>query len=155
MSTKKCVALAMLAACVLARPALGSTKNPVERPIRCEATVTWTVNLLDGSATGHHLGVATHGGRFTAEGSAIWDLVNFFIVSGTGISTVANGDQLFWKMTPDQPMVIQFTGGTGRFEGATGAAPTAAFALVASEVDMATMTMTMTLTYTLVGTITY
>ena len=153
MTMKKHIALATLAACALALPALGGKKHPVERPFRCEATVTWTVNLPDGSATGYHRGVATHGGLFTSDALAVWDLKHLVILSATGTVTVANGDTLFWKMTPDQPEVVQFTGGTGRFEGVTGAWLTTSTTILASEVNWPTMTMT--LTYTGEGTITY
>ena len=95
MIMKKHIILATLVACALAFPALGSTKNPVERPYRGEATVTWVVNLLDGSATGLETGVATHTGRYTNESSAIWDLDSFVIVSATGTVTAANGEQVF------------------------------------------------------------
>ena len=155
MITKKHFTLATLAACALAFPSLGSTKNPVERPFRSEATVTWVVNMLDGSAKGQELGVATHVGLYTNESSAIWDLKNFVIVSATGTATAANSEQTFWKMTPDQPGIVQVTGGTGRFVNATGS-----FAAVPPlepiiTVDMDTMTMTITITYRAVGTITY
>ncbi len=155
MNITKNIALAALAACALASPVLASKKNPIERPSKAEATVTWTVNMLTGSAIGHHTGVATHAGRFTAEGTAIWDLENLVILSGSGVSTAADGDQIYWKMTPDQPDVVQWDGGTGRFVNATGSAPTVASALVNSQVDWDTMTMTMTVTYRLEGTITY
>jgi hypothetical protein len=155
MSMKKHIALAALTACALTLSALGSQKNPVERPFKCEATATWTVSLLDGSAIGHHTGVATHAGRFIADGPAIWDLENFVILSGAGVSTGADGDQLFWRMTQDQLDVVQIYGGTGRFEKATGSAPTVASELINSETHWDTMTVTLTVTYTLVGTITY
>ena len=135
--------------------AKASASHQVERPFKCKATVNWTVNMLDGSAIGHHAGVATHAGLWTSECSAIGDLANFVIVSATGVATTADGEQLFWKMTPDQLWVVQITGGTGRFQGATGAWGTTFFAVVASEVDPTTMTMTMTIAYTGEGTITY
>jgi hypothetical protein len=155
MSLKKYITLATLTACLLASPALGSKKKPVERPFKCEAIVTWTVNMLDGSATGYHLGEATHGGLFSSDASAVWDLGNFVIVSATGVGTVANGDQLFWKMTPDQLMAVQWTGGTGRFERATGGWITTSLSVVAMQPDWETMTLTMTLAYTGEGTICY
>ena len=132
-----------------------STGNAVERPFKAIATVTWTVNMADGSGIGHHEGVASHTGLWTSECTATWDLVNFVILSGTGISVAANGDQIFWKMTPDQPMVVQFTGGTGRFENATGSGSTVSLTVVASNVDPTTGIMTMTIDYPMGGTITY
>lgn len=153
MNITKNIALAVLTACALALPALGEKKHPVERPFHVEATVTWTINLADGSATGYHKGVATHGGRFISDASAVWDVQNFRIVSATGTATTANGDKLFWKITPDQPGVVQYTGGTGRFEGATGAWLTTSVTILESEVNPPTMTVT--LSYTGVGALTY
>jgi hypothetical protein len=155
MIMKKHITLATLVACVLAFQALGSTKNPVERPYRGEATVTWVVNLLDGSATGQEIGVATHTGRYTNESSAIWDLDNFVIVSATGTVTAANGERVFWKMTPDQPGIVQVAGGTGRFKNANGSLVAVPPLKPIITVDWTTMTMTMTMTYRAVGTITY
>jgi len=97
--------------------------------------------------------VATHGGLYINESSAIWDLDHFFIVSGAGVATVASGEQLFWKMTPDQPMVVQFAGGTGHFENAIGSFSTVSMSEPVIAVEG--MTMTMTISYTAVGTITY
>jgi hypothetical protein len=155
MIMKQHLTLATLVACALAFPALGSTKNPVERPYRGEATVTWVVNLLGGRATGQETGVATHIGLYTNESSAIWDLDNFVIVSATGTVTAANGEQVFWKMTPDQPGIVQVTGGTGRFKNASGSLAAVPPLKPIVTVDGTTMTMTMTITYRAVGTITY
>jgi hypothetical protein len=155
MITKKHIALATLVACALAFPAFGSTKNPVERPFRGEATVTWVVNMLNGSATGQETGVGTHLGLYTNESSAIWDLNNFVIVSGTGVVTTADGEQAFWRMTPDQPGIVQVTGGTGRLENVTGSLEAVPPLEPIITVDWTTMTMTMTITYTAVGTLTY
>jgi len=155
MIMKKHITLATLVACALAFPALGSTKNPVERPYRGEATVTWVVNLLDGSATGQETGVATHTGRYTNESSATWDLDNFVILSATGTVTAANGEQVFWKMTSDQPGIVQIAGGTGRFKNATGSLTAVPPLQPIITVDGTTMTMTITITYRAIGTITY
>ena len=155
MTTKRHLTLATLAACALVLPATGSIDNPVERPFRSQAVVTWTVNMMDGSAAGYEIGVATHGGLYTNESEAIWDLENFVIVSGAGVATVASGEQLFWEMTPDLPMVVQFTGGTGRFENATGSFSTDSMSEPQITVDLGTRTMTMVIAYTAAGTITY
>ncbi len=153
MSMKKHIALAMLAACALALPALGDKKHAVERPCHVAATVTWTINLPDGTATGYHRGVATHGGCFTSDALAVWNIDMFAILSATGTATAANGDKLFWIMTPDRLGVVQYTGGTGRFEGATGAWLTTSVTILESAVNWPTMTVT--LRYTGVGPVTY
>jgi hypothetical protein len=74
---------------------------------------------------GESVGEATHVGRFTAISDAIIDVTNGFAM-GTWTITAANGDQLFLDMTgygiDDLHGAGQFTitGGTGRFEGASG-----------------------------------
>ncbi len=153
MSMQKGIALTVFAACALALPALGEKKHPVELPCQVEATVTWTIDMLDGSAIGYHRGVASHAGRFTCDDAvAVWDLVHFVVLSATGTATAANGDQLFWIMTPDRIGVVQYTGGTGRFEGVTGAWLTTSVTILESEVNWPTMTVT--LIYTGVGSVT-
>jgi hypothetical protein len=156
MSMKKYVALATLADCAVAWPALGGTKNAVERPFKCEATVTWTIDLRTMSSTGHHAGVATHTGLFTSDGTADWDLsdpTKPVILHGVGIATAANGDQLFWKMEPEPSMFVEWTGGTGRFKGAKGGWNTISYTVDAVTQDGPILTMT--ITYEGEGTLTY
>jgi Cu/Ag efflux protein CusF len=157
MSKTKQIALATLTLCALALPALGSTANPVARPFQGKATVTWTVNMLTGSATGYETGVATHLGLYLNESSAIYsiDPATFGIVSATGVVTTADGAQAFWKMTPDQPGVVQVTGGTRRLAGLTGSLATVSMEEPIISVDYPTMTMTITLTYKAAGTLIY
>jgi hypothetical protein len=79
---------------------------------------------LDGS------GEATHLGPFKVTAVVIIDpsLTGVPPVAGSWTLTDANGDKLFLAMfggqlTPDRPVgwaVLQITGGTGRFQGATG-----------------------------------
>lgn len=136
-----------------------SAKDQVERPFRGEATNTWIVSLLDGSAIGHEEGMATHLGLYTNEAVAIWsfeDPQNPAIVSGSGTVMAADDNQVFWKMTADQPGIVQIIGGTGRFENATGSlAAVLPFEEVIVTVDWETMTMTLKITYKAVGTLTY
>ena len=157
MIAKKHVALATLTVCALALSTLGSTKHPVERPFKNHANATWVLSLQDGSGEGQEWGEGTHVGRYTNQSSAIWDLdpAHFGIVSGQGTLTAANGDEVFWVMTPEKPGVVQTTGGTGRFENATGEITAVSLTVLSVDVDLDTLTMTMTLTYTGVGTITY
>ena len=157
MSRTKYIALATVAALTLAIPALGGTKNPVARPYLGHSTITWTVNMLTGSATAYETGEATHLGLYINEASAIYSLdpASFGIVSATGTVTAADGDQCFWIMTSDQPGVVQVTGGTGRFEGVTGWLAAVSMEEPIIAIDPATMTMTITITYTAAGTLVY
>ena len=164
MSRTKHIALATVAALTLAIPALGGTKNPVARPYLGHSTITWTVNMLTGSATAYETsatayetGEATHLGLYINEASAIYsiDPASFGIVSAAGTVTAADGDQCFWIMTSDQPGVVQVTGGTGRFEGVTGWLAAVSMEEPIIAIDPATMTMTITITYTAAGTLVY
>ena len=151
----KRIALTTLTAGALALQAWGNPAHPVARPFWGIATVTWTINMLTGEATGNETGAATYLGNYLNESTAIYstDPANFGIVSATGTVTTADGDQCFWVMTPDQPGVVQVTGGTGRFEGLTGE-----LAAVSSEepiISVAFPIMTVTLTYKAAGTLTY
>jgi len=152
---KKHIALTALAACALVLQAWANPAHPVARPFRGLATVTWTIDMLTGNATGYETGVATYLGQYVNESTAIYnpDPANFGIVSANGVVTTADGSQAFWKMTADQPGVVQVTGGTGRLEGLTGS-----LAAVDSEepiVEVNFPTMTVTLTYKAAGTMTY
>ena len=112
--------LISIGTCILGLSSSGSLKNPVTRPVKsvlhqtlvitldnAGVPVSWTVN---GTAHCSPGGLSTNrgGGTYNLDGSP----------NGTGVTTVANGDQFFWS-SPDG--VTSFiTGGTGRFKGATG-----------------------------------
>ena len=91
------------------------------------------------------IGVGTGHGKFVSVGKYV--APNY----GFGILYAANGDQLFWK---DQGGgVVEYIGGTGRFEGATGT-----FTLNISSMEYVPGpegTVCWVLTYTGEGTITY
>ncbi len=79
-------------------------------------------------------GTATHVGRYTITNSHCLDLQTGAFINGTFVKTAANGDQLFGTysgagtiIVPPAPVgrfqvtgTLVFTGGTGRFAGATG-----------------------------------
>jgi hypothetical protein len=91
-----------------------------ETPWIVELTVAWE-------------GTASHLGSFTRTDYLIVNFATGEMV-GTKVFTAANGDELYVDTagtfdpstapTPDEPLLISgsysFTGGTGRFEGATG-----------------------------------
>ena len=109
-----------LASCVF----LGAGKNLVERPFKISGDLILTIDLTTCSpttgvcsATREDWGQATHVGRYTSFAiDAQVNLVTGY-VSGSGIMTAANGDQLFWQKDGD---FLTITGGTGRFDNATG-----------------------------------
>ncbi len=81
-------------------------------------------------------GTATHVGRYTIVNSHCVDPATGALTGGTFVKTAANGDRIFGTYTgssaviqPPAPIAIfgitgtlTFTGGTGRFTGATGTA---------------------------------
>ena len=105
-----------LAVCAALLSTTASAKDQVTRSIlHLQGNVTLVVDLSDWSFEAEDWGNASHGGRFTNQGWG-YMLPGGYLV-GEGILTAANGDQLFWTM---RGPTCTFTGGTGRFEGATG-----------------------------------
>ena len=119
MNAKKIAMLLTIGACLLGLPAIGSLKNPVTRPWKSVIYQTLVITLdasgipvsweVDGVALSSHLGLSENrgGGTFDEGGNPV----------GTGVTIAANGDRIFWNGG-------LVTGGTGRFEGATGFAAT-------------------------------
>ena len=114
--------LAAFAACALVLSVVGSAKNPVERPFKFRndfTTVNYTpfpsVAVLEGT------GWATHLGSLTSKGELLG-----YVESGDalfrGSFTSANGDEVFWDayVNPGVSYTVIFTGGTGRFQNASG-----------------------------------
>jgi hypothetical protein len=93
-------------------------------PFKGHAEYTLTAVEPDGTLRYIGTGLATHLGLFTADASLFPDGDGKF--SATAIFTAANGDQLFLiaEGTFTLPTLVvgkaTITGGTGRFEGATG-----------------------------------
>ena len=111
-----------LAVCTLLPAMAAQAKDKVPRPLKMQAQ-TQQVWQLDANGAPVQMlsaggwGVATHCGLFYTAPSAAPAPEGFM----GGFMTSANGDQIFsvWSMTdPTAPTTI--TGGTGRFDGATG-----------------------------------
>ncbi len=139
--------IATLAVCALGFAALGSAKNPVERPFKIQGQYTLTITI-DGTFEHEGFGQATHAGLFTSHASGI---VGFPVDDGT--ATAANGAQLFWE-SPGSTWYVEFTGGTDRFEHATGGFNVVSETLIDYRANP-DGSMSLTYTYTGVGTITY
>ena len=156
MIAKKYVNLIALGACLVGLSVLGSTKNPVTRPLKgvghfhCVIHVGYPIGTGDFKFVATGVGEQTQGGKFHS-------LLQGYQVPGdpqiTGTVTVANGDQLFVKTELDESTTV--TGGTGRFAGATGhlISPTVGDPVISY--DPVTGLMTWDGTQTLEGTITY
>jgi hypothetical protein len=110
------------------------------------------VNLTDGSFVSPNWGESTHIGKFTNVGVGWMNPLTLEAISAEGTAVAANGDKLFW--TASGPSGMDFNGGTGRLENATGGI-TWVISVTSYEVDWVKMTMTVYCTYTGEGTITY
>lgn len=152
MTRKMTIAILVLALCALLLPSTLIAKDKVERPWKVKGHTTARVNLSTGDWVSEDWGQATHIGRYTNEASG--ETVDG-VPSGSGIVTAANGDQLFFNVGP--PGTVTFTGGTGRFEGATGG-----FIFVSDPPEITyepedgiPTTMIIKYSYTATGTLTY
>jgi hypothetical protein len=108
--------LGVLAVCALALATPGSAKNPVSRPYMVHGNLTFT-QYVDGTWEFQACGEGTHLGQFTTVMS--WKDVD---QQGMHLTcTTANGDKIF-SVIPFNPGAwhLEITGGTGRFEYATG-----------------------------------
>ena len=121
MNAKRIALLVTLGTCILGLSAFGSKKNPVERPYKSviHQTLVITLNSAGIPVSWELAGTAqcSHMGRSENRATGIFDAGGNPV--GTGVTTAANGDQVFYYSPPGGgPSFIN--GGTGRFEGATG-----------------------------------
>ena len=151
MITKKPALVVTFAVCALALAVSAVAQRAVERPFKISGHITMTVDLTTGDTEVTDWGEATHGGRFLNQGTGHMDLATGSL-TGSGVWTAANGDQIFWESP--ETYVVECTGGTGRFENVTGG-----FVYVPSSNVVITMpdpnTMVVEFTYRGVGVITY
>jgi hypothetical protein len=152
MNTRKNKWIVTLAICALLMPC-ASASDKIERPFKMRAQGTLVASLIDGSYAAAESGQATHTGRLANEYSGYLDLQTLLFASGAGVMTASNGDELSWEVSGPSGAGV-FTGGTGRFEGATGALTWVVTDLTIS-FDLNSMTVTMVYVYTGSGTITY
>ncbi len=157
----------MLLAAIAGALVLGvtaGTKNPVQLPLAWKSTgtvvvdfsqmftggpITWKV--VSETGTMEHLGLYTSNG----EGLVVFDQQGIMGKVGDGYLTAANGDKVFWhaEQWGDNPFVLTFSKGTGRFLNATGTATEQAVDLLPETWDGPLLTVTQSLTGT--GTISY
>lgn len=110
-------------------------------------------------------GTATHIGKYTIVNSHCVDPSTGALTGGTFVKTAANGDQIFGTyvgtatvIQPPSPVAIfsvngtiTFTGGTGRFAGATGSTTMAG----TLQADFSQAPVPTQVTLTMLGTISY
>lgn len=112
--------LTLIAICALALTALAGDTRPVDRSIKVKADLVLLVSL-DPATLGETVGISqgegSHLGKFLINTVGSFDLESGEFV-GEGFLTAANGDLIYFKMS--SPGGIRFTGGTGRFENASG-----------------------------------
>lgn len=144
--------LAALALCALLPVMMASQKNPVTRPFKMQARSQNVASLVDGNFTATAWGQATHCGQCV---SLRWGTLNLVTGEATGSGKIiaANGDEIFF----DNPNMSQsvITGGTGRFEGATGEFFIVSIERTGMEIDPVAGTMTQSFVWTVSGTISY
>jgi hypothetical protein len=116
------------------------------RPFKMDANSVMVIQLPSYSVTAQAQGVASHLGAVVMEGHG-----NPMFVQGT--ITAANGDVIQWQGNPNTG-VYTITGGTGRFEEATGGF-TVVVQPVSSLLDPVAHTITNTYIWTASGTISY
>jgi hypothetical protein len=130
-------------------------KDRVERPFRAQLAGTETLYLPTGEVDTQGQGEATHLGKYKLVGHGFVNLETGE-ASGSGFLTAANGDQIFIESTLQGGVsIMTFTGGTGRFEGATGTIIPTPTSTPIITTDPVAMTITLRGTYTAAGTITY
>lgn len=103
-----------------------------DRPIKDQSSGTTVVNLGDLSFTIDATGIGSHLGRTTShlDGALTLTGPNSFNINGTSTVVAANGDELYGTFSgsgtsdtagnSEGPVTITVTGGTGRFENASG-----------------------------------
>ncbi|HOC01484.1 MAG TPA: hypothetical protein PKM43_22375 [Verrucomicrobiota bacterium] len=122
MIAKKHLILVAVGACVLGLVGFASQKKQVERPLKGIMQLTGVITLSsDGiplSLVVDGAGQCDPGGPVTSLGIGVlpYEGAEVFFVKAT--ITAANGDQLFTEAA--DPALTVITGGTGRFEGASG-----------------------------------
>ena len=160
------ILISVLALAVAVPEVAAAKAGGTDRPLTARSVGTTTLDTStapfpatgEGTSRVTHLGKTTYSIDYTFTPGA----PGTFTVAGTGEWVAANGDQVFWTFTgsgvntgpetSDTPVDATITGGTGRFEGASGSFSGIVFSQVTSVVGT---TVTADQTSTLRGTISY
>ena len=148
------IATIMMAAWLPIQPAMASLDNPVTRPVKVVGgNLTITVDPLTGDYEFTDYGYATHVGLVTNSGAGVLNLATGQFLAGTGVIVTANGDLITWAVGTG-PNTVDYTGGTGRFEGCSGGIAITLTSQTLLSVN-ADGTVTFLMTYVADGIITY
>ena len=141
-----------LAVCALMPGMMASAKNPVPRPFKMKAHSQMVLSLTDGSFNATAWGQATHCGQTINLG---WGVFNPATGEGSGGGTIIAADG--GEISFDSPTMAQniITGGTGRFEGASGEFSIVSIETTGTDLDPVAGTMALSFVWTASGTITY
>jgi len=164
--TRNAIALAglVLAFALLGPSAAVATKGGTDRPIKGSSSGTTVSDVATGAFVMDTTGIVSHLGKTTThfEGVVTSTGPDSFTLAASSVQVAANGDKLFGTLsasaTDDHTGKIQgtgvitFTGGTGRFEHASGSA-TGPFTQVFTSADGTKLTFAAG--YSLTGTISY
>ena len=157
--TKRNIALA-LALCALLVPMIVMAKDKVERPFKQKGEGVLVLDFWDWYWTADpdipmwiewESGQATHLGLYTSSATGIYNF-DTGAANMSGYVTAANGDKVYWEATDGN---ITFTGGTGRFEGASGSMNSTAITLSEEWDTDSPWLLRIRRTLSAVGTITY
>lgn len=158
-----------LAGLVLAIAALGPSaavakQGGTDRPVAATESGTIVVDVASGAFVVDVAGTRSHLGKVTAHyaGVATPTGSGTISISGSGVEVAANGDRLYATLSgsatldaalnAEGSLVNTFTGGTGRFEDASGV-ETGTFSMSTRSFDGTTLTSAMSLS--LAGTLSY
>ncbi len=125
-------------------------------PWAVQGNQTFVVNLATGATTYSAIAQGSHMGRTAVEGTGLMDGAGN--VSGSGSDTSAEGDQVFWDCSGNLlagSLLLTLTGGTGRFDGATGQLNSWEITNVVQTVDPVQGTLTITCDAKATGWISY
>jgi hypothetical protein len=161
--------LFVVAGVVFAFAALGASvavagAGGTSRPIKGSTSGTSVLDLSTGAFVQNLTGNESHLGKVTVHniGAIVLTGPNSFTVTGTGVTTAANGDELFGTFSGSATIdaagnvsgttTITLSGGTGRFTSASGV-ETGSFSTPPGSITGNTLTST--ISNALAGTISY
>ncbi len=154
----------VLALAVLGPSAAFAKQGGTDRPIVAKESGINVIDLPSGAFVVDVAGTDSHLGKVTTHytGVATPSGANTISLSGSSVEVAANGDKLYATLSgtgtldaefnAQGTLVNTFTGGTGRFENASGV-ETGAFSMATRSLDGATLTSA--ISFSLAGTISY